>query len=61
MKSVDKELKRLRAAQAKAVMPLMGQLLDAWEQIPNDVATMDELSELSQLLEDIDNAMENAE
>ena len=42
-------------------MPMIGPLLDAWEQLPNDVATMEELADLSQLIEDIDNAMENAE
>lgn len=58
---MSSEVKRLRAAQAKLVMPLIGPLLDAWEQVPNDVACTDELEQLSQLLEDINNAMENAE
>lgn len=60
-RSEEREVVRLRKAQAKAVMPLIGPLLDAWYQVPNDVACMDELEHLSQLLEDINNAMENAE
>lgn len=35
--SERKELNRLRLQQAARVMPLVGQLLDAWEQVPNDV------------------------
>lgn len=30
-------LDRLRREQAERVMPLIGPLLDAWEQMPNDV------------------------
>lgn len=55
------ELSRLRKAQAKAVMPLIGQLLDAFEQLPNDVASIEELQDLSEAIEAINNAMENAE
>lgn len=35
--SKKRELDRLRAAQARRVMPLVSQLLEVWEQIPNDV------------------------
>lgn len=56
--SSDREVKRLRRVQAKYVMPLIGQLLDAWEQLPNDVACMDELEELSQIIESIEQGME---
>jgi hypothetical protein len=33
----NREILRLQAKQAKAVMPMIGQLLDAWEGIPNDI------------------------
>ena len=58
---INKELKRLRAAQAKAVMPLIGPLLDAWEQLPNDVLDMEEFAELLATIEAVNEAMENAE
>lgn len=55
------ELTRLRKAQAKAVMPLIGPLLDAFEQLPNDVSGMDELADLCAAIEAINSAMEDAE
>ena len=57
----NQEVKRLRRAQAKAVMPLIGPLLDAFEQIPNDVLGMDEMEDLCVAIEAINYAMENAE
>lgn len=36
-------LDRLRGEQAKRVMPLIGPLLDAWDNVPNDV--MSDLTE----------------
>lgn len=33
----ERVLKKARAVQAKQVMPLIGPLLDAWEEVPNDV------------------------
>lgn len=55
---VTKELQRLRRVQAKYVMPLIGPLLDAWEQVPSDIACSDELEELSVAIEAINDAME---
>jgi hypothetical protein len=55
------ELTRLRKAQAQAVMPLIGPLLDAFEQIPNDVLGMEELAELCVAIEAINSAMEDSE
>lgn len=54
------ELKRLRAAQAKAVMPLIGQLLDAWEAVPNDLKGEIEegAADLAEALDSINEAME---
>lgn len=57
----DREVKRLRKAQAKAVMPLIGHLLDVVEQMPNDVKGYEELEELLAAVQAIDDAMENAE
>jgi hypothetical protein len=60
-KRITNEIGRLRAAQAKAVMPLIGPMIDAFEGLPNDVACMDELEELSVAIEAINSAMEDAE
>jgi hypothetical protein len=57
------EHERLREAQAVKVMPLIGQLLDAWEAVPNDLKG--EIEEgatgLAEALDSINDAMENAE
>jgi hypothetical protein len=50
------QIYKLRSAQNKAVMPLIGPLLDAWECIPNDQRS--ELPELAKVLNAIDRAME---
>jgi len=55
------EIERLRKAQAKAVMPLIGPLLDAWEGLPNDFKGAEEFEELNEQLEAINAAMEDAE
>ncbi|ANN66438.1 hypothetical protein [Bordetella bronchialis] len=54
------EVDALRAAQADAVMPLIGPLLDAWEGLPNDLAGEDDLSELKRHVAAINHAMLNA-
>lgn len=56
----EKELQRLRRAQAKAVMRLIGPMLDAFGQVPNDVLEMDELEDLCIAIEAINSAMEDA-
>ena len=55
------EIERLRKAQARAVMPLIGPLLDAWEGLPNDFKGSEELEELNNHLGAIATAMEDAE
>jgi hypothetical protein len=57
----DNSLARLRRSQARLVMPLIGPLLDAFEAIPNDIVTMDELEDLCQIVVDIQKAMEGSE
>ena len=54
------EQKRLRQAQARAVMPLIGQLLDAWEAVPNDLKGMieEDATDLAEALDSINEAME---
>lgn len=59
--AAQKELQRLRRAQAKAVMPLIGPMLDAFEAIPNDVLGVEELEDLCVAIEAINSAMEDAE
>lgn len=60
--SSETELKRLRKAQAREVMPVIGPLLDAWEAVPNDFRfeMESQASELVGYLEAISDAMENA-
>lgn len=55
---IQDEREALRAAQAEAVMPLIGPLLDAWEN--TDMDTMSEEPELSKWLRAINKAMEEA-
>lgn len=57
-KKASAEITRLRKVQAKYVMPLIGPLLDAWEQLPNDIACMEGLEDLAQIIEDINSGME---
>ena len=52
------ERDKLRAMQAKAVMPLIGSLLDAYQGVPNDMRG--ELTELDAALRRINTAMESA-
>jgi hypothetical protein len=48
----------LRSAQSNAVMPLIGPLLDAWEAIPNDTISLDELAGAAEVIAQIESAME---
>ena len=50
--------KTIRLKQAKDVMPLIGGLLDAWDNLPNDVKSDPELEKLSKHIQKIDDAME---
>lgn len=52
------ELDVLRREQAERVVPLIGGLLDAWDQLPNDVSHEDELTNVKKHIERIDAAME---
>uniref|UniRef100_A0A6H1ZSG7 Uncharacterized protein n=1 Tax=viral metagenome TaxID=1070528 RepID=A0A6H1ZSG7_9ZZZZ len=44
--------------QTKAVMPLIGGLLDAWDDLPNDVKCDWELERVARHIQSIDDAME---
>jgi hypothetical protein len=48
----------LRSAQSNAVMPLIGPLLDAWEAIPNDILSLDEMVGAAEVIAQIESAME---
>lgn len=52
-------LVRLRRDQSARVMPMIGGLLDAWESLPNDIASDPELDALGQQIERIRAAMED--
>ena len=61
--SADEERKQLREAQAREVMPMIGPLLDAWEQVPNDMVAdlCFHAPSLTTYMEKINHAMETAE
>ena len=61
--AIERELARLRKKQAARVMPLIGQLLDAWEEVPNDFkAEIEEHAEaLAVCLDEILEAVEGDE
>lgn len=52
------ELVVLRREQSERVMPIIGGLLEAWDQLPNDLKHDDELSLVKEYIEHIDAAME---
>jgi hypothetical protein len=60
--AVKRERHNLRIAQAKTVMPLIGPLLDAWENAPNDLRSDIEsfAPQLAANLEAIATAVEGA-
>ena len=55
---MNNEREVISLKQSKDVMLLIGGLLDAWDDLPNDVKSDPELEKLSKHIEKIDNAME---
>ncbi len=55
---MNKEQAKLVRLQAINVMPLIGGLLDAWDDLPNDVKGDPELEHLEKYIDLIDDAME---
>ncbi len=51
------ERERERRRQNKAVMPLIGPLLDVWDDLPNDVKGDEELKRLSEVIDKISYGM----
>jgi hypothetical protein len=60
--AVRRERRGLRIAQSKAVMPLIGPLLDAWEGAPNELKSLVEehAGGLYEYLQKVAGAMEEA-
>ena len=58
MSKICTERAKIIRAQSKAVMPLIGKLLDAWDDLPNDVKSDPELEHLEKYIDLIDDAME---
>ena len=60
MNAVEKERDQLRKAQTKAVMPMIGPLLDAWDDVPSDLRDYmkEQCPQLGCWLDDISAAME---
>jgi len=55
---ISRERELLREEQTETVMPMIGSLLDRWEDLPNDVKSDPELSALKKAIENILTAME---
>jgi len=55
---IAQDRERIRKEQSRNVMPLIGQLLDAWDELPNDVKSGPELNRLAKNIQRIDIAME---
>lgn len=53
------EVSAARKRQAQKVMPIIGPFLDAWDELPNDVAGLPELSEVRRYVRRIHRAMED--
>jgi hypothetical protein len=62
LRAVRRERQDLRVVQTKAVMALIGPLLDAWEGTPNDLKSLieEQAGSLHQHLEKMASAMEEA-
>ena len=58
MNNIEKERSTERRRQSKKVMPLIGRLLDAWDDIPNDTKDDEEFEKLANIIGLIDCAME---
>lgn len=59
MCDVKREVTKLREEQEKAVMPLIGPLLDAWEGLPGDLRCDTREFPLGEVLDKIQSAMED--
>lgn len=55
---IEIEREKIRQEQVRLVMPLIGPLLDAWDEIPNDARNDPELMKLATKIKSIDDAME---
>lgn len=55
--AIGRERRLLGQKQAKLVMPMIGQLIDTWDDVPLDART-DEFEHLGVIIELIANAME---
>jgi hypothetical protein len=60
---ISAERENLRSKQTRAVMPLVGPLLDAWEGLPNDLRSsiQDESVDLCEAIDAIRDAMEGGD
>jgi hypothetical protein len=56
--SVEAERSALRELQTNHVMPLIGDLLDRWDSLPNDVKSDSDLDGIAKIIKEIDNGME---
>lgn len=55
---IEDEVTQLRKYQSDTVMPLIGDLLDAWDGLPNDVALTEELQVVRNVIVKIESGME---
>jgi len=55
---MNDENDKIRKAQVAAVMPIVGILLDAWDGLPNDLKSDPAMEHFSEIMAQLDNAME---
>jgi len=56
--SISQEWENIRREQSRLVMPLIGDLLDSWDELPNDVKGYEEWDRVAKVIVKIDCAME---
>jgi hypothetical protein len=59
MDKIEKERNNARKLLSKKIMPLVGSLLDAWDNIPNDTKYDEEFEELANVIEQIGSIMDD--
>ncbi len=57
---VEADRQSLRKQQARAVMPLIGPLIDEWDGLPNDVTSLPELKGLRRHMGKLHRAIEDS-
>ena len=55
---INKEREKIRKQQSNGVMPLIGRLLDVWDDLPNDCKADEEFKGIANVIQEISEIME---